>query len=81
MCDLLEKEPTFFEESIQKKEWVDSMIEEYHSIIKNDVWEIVPDRIARMWYRLDGSSKIKHAADGSIEKCKERFVAHGFSQK
>jgi hypothetical protein len=29
MCDLLEKEPTCFEEAIQKKEWEDSMIEEY----------------------------------------------------
>jgi hypothetical protein len=25
MCDLIEKEPTFFEESIHKKEWVDSV--------------------------------------------------------
>jgi hypothetical protein len=25
--------------------------------------------------------KIKHVVDGSIEKYKERFVAHGFSQK
>jgi hypothetical protein len=39
MCDLLEKVPTFFEEAIQKKEWVDAMIEEYQSIIKNNVWE------------------------------------------
>jgi hypothetical protein len=27
MCDLLEKDPTFFEESIKKKEWADSMTE------------------------------------------------------
>jgi hypothetical protein len=42
MCDLLEKEPTCFEEVIQKKEWVDAITEEYQSIIKNDVWELVP---------------------------------------
>jgi hypothetical protein len=28
MCDLLEKEPTFIEEAIKKKEWADAMIEE-----------------------------------------------------
>jgi hypothetical protein len=42
MCDLIEKEPTCFEEAIQKKEWVNAMTEEYQSIIKNDVWEVVP---------------------------------------
>jgi hypothetical protein len=42
MCDLLEKEPTSFEEAFQMKEWADAMTEEYQSIIKNDVWEIVP---------------------------------------
>jgi hypothetical protein len=29
MCDILEKDPTCFEEAIQKKEWVDAMTEEY----------------------------------------------------
>jgi hypothetical protein len=81
MCDLLEKEPTCFEESIQKKEWADAMIEEYQSIINNDVWEIVPrpkskDVVSSKWIY-----KIKHVVDGSIEKYKARFVAHGFSQK
>jgi hypothetical protein len=81
MCDLVENEPTFFEEAIQKKEWVDAMIEEYQSIIKNDVWEVVPipkkkDVVYSKWIY-----KIKHPVDGSIEKHKERFVAHGSSQK
>jgi hypothetical protein len=42
MCDLLEEEPTCFEEAIQKKEWADAMTKEYQSIMKNEVWEIVP---------------------------------------
>jgi hypothetical protein len=42
MCDLLDEEPTCFEESIQRKEWADAMTEEYQSIMKNEVWEIVP---------------------------------------
>jgi hypothetical protein len=54
MCDLLEKERTCFEEAIQKKEWAVSMTEEYQSIIKNDVWEIVPrpkckDLVSSKW--------------------------------
>jgi hypothetical protein len=81
MCDLLEEEPTCFEEAIQRKEWVDAMTEEYQSIMKNEVWEIVPrpknkDVVSSRWL-----FKIKHPAGGSIEKYKERFVARGFFQK
>jgi hypothetical protein len=81
MCNLFDEEATCFEEAIQKKEWEDAMKEEYKSIIKNDVWEIVPipkgkDVVSSKWL-----FKIKHAADGSIEKYKARFVARGFSQK
>jgi hypothetical protein len=79
MCDLLEEEPTYFEEAIQRKEWADAMTEEYQSIMKNEVWEIVPrpknkDVVSSKWL-----FKIKHVVDGSIEKYKARFVAHGFS--
>ena len=57
------------------------MIEEHQSIIKNYVWEIVPrpkskDVVSSKWL-----FKIKHVVDGSIEKYKAIFVAHGFSQK
>jgi hypothetical protein len=81
MCDLLEEEPTCFEEAIQRKEWADDMIEEYQSIMKNEVWEIVPrpknkDVVSSRWL-----FKIKHVANGSIEKYKEIFVACGLSQK
>jgi hypothetical protein len=79
MCDLLEKEPTIFEEAFQMKEWADAMTEEYQSIIKNDVWEIVPRQKSKDVVSSKWLFKIKHVADGSIEKYKARFIAQGFS--
>ena len=42
MCDVVDKELTCFEATVQNKEWVEAMMGEYQSIMKNDVWEVVP---------------------------------------
>ena len=81
MCDLLDEEPPCFEEVIHKKEWADAMTEEYQSIIKNNVWEIVPrpkgkDVVSSKWL-----FKIKHAADGSIEKYKQDLSLVAFPRR
>ena len=57
------------------------MIEEYQSIMKNDVWDIVSRPKEKSVVTSKWLYKIKHAADGSIEKFKAMFVARGFSQK
>src|SRR5713226_2070869 len=57
------------------------MIEKYQSIMKNDVWDIVPRPEGKSIVTSKWIYKIKHATDGSIEKYKARFVARGFSQK
>jgi len=57
------------------------MIEEYQSIMKNDVWEIVLRPKGNSVVTSKWIYKTKHAADGSVEKYKTRFVARGFSQK
>lgn len=57
------------------------MTEEYQSILKNDVWDIVPRPKEKSVISSKWLFKIKHVADGSIEKHKARFVARGFSQK
>ena len=57
------------------------MVEEYDSIIKNHVWEIVPRPQGKKVVGSRWIYKVKHAADGSVEKYKARFVAKGFSQK
>jgi hypothetical protein len=64
MSHIIDIEPSYHGEAAGQQFWQDAMTEEYQSIMKNDVWIY----------------KIKHAADGSVEKYKARFVARRFSQ-
>ena len=57
------------------------MVEGYQPIMKNDVWEIVSRPEGKSVVTSRWLYKIKHGADGSIEKYKARFAARGFSQK
>ena len=57
------------------------MTKEYQFIINNDVWEIITRPKRKDVVSSKCLFKIKHAADGSIEKYEARFVARGFSQK
>ena len=56
------------------------MQEEYSSIMKNDVWEVVLRPKGKSVVTSRWLYKIKHVADGSIEKFKARFVVRVFSQ-
>jgi hypothetical protein len=55
-------------------------MEEYQSIMKNDVWDIVPRPERKSVVTSKWIYKIKHTVYGSIERHKTRFVARGFSQ-
>ena len=57
------------------------MVEEYHSNMKNDVWDIVPRPGRKLVVTSIWIYKIKHAAYGSVYKYKAIFVDCGFSQK
>jgi len=37
----MSSEPSTFEEANAKQVWQDAMVEDYNSIMKNNVWEIV----------------------------------------
>ena len=57
------------------------MVEEYDYIMRNQVWEVVPRPEAKKVVGSRWIYKVKHAAHGSVEKYKARFVTKGFSQK
>eukprot|EP00253_Pinus_taeda_P028722 PITA_28722 len=56
------------------------MVEEYDSIIKNSVWEVVPRPADKSVVSSRWIYKVKQATDGNVEKHKAKFVARGFSQ-
>ena len=81
MSNISDAEPSSFEEANKLQVWKDSMLEEYKSILKNNVWDIVSRPKDKLVVSSKWIYKIKHAADGSVEKFKLRFVARAFTQK
>jgi hypothetical protein len=65
---------------MQDPTWVDAMVEEYDSIVKNSAWEIVPRPFDKSVVDSRWIYIVKQVVDGSVEKYKSRFVARGFSQ-
>jgi hypothetical protein len=80
VSSIRESEPSTFEEATGRQVWRDAMMEEYNSIMKNDVWEVVPRPEGKSMVTSRWLYKLKHAADGRIKRYKACFVAQGFSQ-
>ena len=53
------------------------MMDEYHSIIKNDVWEIVLRPEGKSVVTSRWLYKLKHAADGSVETLQNQVCSAG----
>lgn len=79
MSHVIGSKPSIYEDVASQQVWKDAMIEEYHSIVKNDVWTIVSRLEGKLVVTSRWIYKINHAANGSIEKYKARFVARRFS--
>jgi hypothetical protein len=81
MTNLVNAEPSTYEEAVKKKEWKKAMMEEYQSTMKNNVSKIVPRPEGKSIVTSKWVYKINHVVDGSIDKYKVRFVARGFSKQ
>lgn len=79
MSKCIMTDPSSFEEAVEDPAWVDAMVEEYDSIVRNSAWEIVPRPEGKSVVGSRWIDQVKQAADESVEKYKARFFAQGFS--
>eukprot|EP00253_Pinus_taeda_P002865 PITA_02865 len=75
----VEEELLVSKEAVWQLVWVDAMVEEYDSIVQNNVWDVVSIQEDNSVVSSRWLYKVKQAANGSVEKHKARFVARGFS--
>jgi hypothetical protein len=68
VSSIWESKPSTFEEASSRQVWRDAMMEEYNSIMKNDVWEVVPRHEGKSVVTSKWLYKLNHAVDGNIEK-------------
>jgi hypothetical protein len=68
MSKIIDSGHSSFEEAIGQHVWKDSMMEEYQSIKKNDVWDIVVRPKGKFVVTSKWIYKIYHIVDGSIDK-------------
>ena len=54
------------------------MDEEYHSLMANDTWYLVPLLKGRKLVRCKWVYRTKYASDGSVEILKAKLIAKGF---
>ena len=79
-CYLAQFEPKKVEEALQDENWVDSMHQELHQFVRNNVWELVlrlndTHMIGTKWI-----FKNKTDEDGEAVRNKSRLVVQGYTQ-
>ena len=67
LSTIIQNDPSSFEEPVKQQVWKDAMNEEYESIMKNDVWDVVPRPQDKSVVTSRWLYKIKRGVDGSAE--------------
>jgi hypothetical protein len=75
----MDTETPMFAQEVDHQVWREAMVEEYDSIVHNDVWDVVLRLVGNSVVTSRWFYKTKIVANGSVEKHKAHFVARGFS--
>jgi histone deacetylase 1/2 len=69
-------EPSNLDDALKNENWKRAMDEEYEALMVNKTWHLVPPNHAdKNVIDCKWVYKIKHKADGSIDRYKARLVA------
>ena len=74
------QEPTCFSDAVGVEQWNVAMDEEMNALDDSGTWELTPLPEEKKAIGCKWVYKIKHNADGSINKYKARLVAKGYAQ-
>ena len=79
--DVVKSEPTIFKQASKENRWRQAMLDEYHILINNNTWELVPRNYDKNLLNCKWVYRIKYNFDGFVERYKSRLVVFGNHQQ
>lgn len=76
----IQDEPLVFQEAVNQPKWINAMNEEITSIEKNNTWKLLDVLMHKKAIGVKWIYKLKHNADGLVQRYKKRLVVKGFAQ-
>ena len=80
-ADQVVTKPQTYKEACKHPGWQLAMDKEIQALIENNTWEVVTLPTGKRPIDCKWVYKVKHKADGSIERLKARLVVRGFTQR
>ncbi|XP_074299905.1 uncharacterized protein LOC141631083 [Silene latifolia] len=81
LCNVIEEhEPSTYTQASTDASWVNAMNQELKALEDNNTWELTTLPADKKAIGSKWVFKIKHKADGTVERFKARLVAKGYNQ-
>ncbi|KAK2979349.1 hypothetical protein RJ640_000686 [Escallonia rubra] len=73
--------PSTYKQVQKYPQWRKAMQDEFDALIKNQTWTLVPSHTSQNIIACKWLFRIKRKANGTIDRCKARLIAKGFTQR